>query len=562
MTTEQPLILTNRLYKYIKSSAILGLIHAGVELLTNSHDAYLKSNLLPEYKIDVVVDYKERKMIVYDQAIGLTSEEMVKNFGQVGDYTSEIFARGYFSRGAKDISAIGNVTFVGIKNNKISKVSLHTNDMFYIHSRDLDVTPEDRETYKIVNNGLYVCLDVKDSVTFPSYREMAGISKYFSMRDIFTDKNFNVNIQVLNELGVEIHNDRLQYVQSPIKETLIDQEYSIEGYPGVTAKFKVFLYEEPVTDSDNGSYQEHGIIVASGNAIHEISTLYNDISGHPYIRHIVGRIDCEYINQLMYDFDANPDDILNPFPILDHSRMNGLDRSHPFTKALFRLPRYELKYILQELNNIGLSESNLNNDLSNLFQNVSIFGEGFFKEMLDTIQEYTLAEKSRTVGFLMKKGTKDIISSSSNATYNFKEPSTFIQNPGNITINEPKLHVVFTEKDYMEYPYYIYRIDNLITLEININDFLVSKCVQRDPDTTEIKFTNRSAAEIMLIEIISEALAREAIKSKTGTSRDTQLLAPASSEEVFSELEKLKNILVPKLYTIITVNNMDSISFS
>ena len=53
----------------------------------------------------------------------------------------------------------------------------------------------------------------------------------------------------------------------------------------------------------------------------------------------------------MYDFEANPDDSLNPFPILDHSRLKGLNRSHPFTKALYRLPHNQLKYILQELNN-------------------------------------------------------------------------------------------------------------------------------------------------------------------------------------------------------------------
>ena len=40
----QPLIFTTRLYKYIKSSAVVSVIQACVELITNSDDAYKKQN--------------------------------------------------------------------------------------------------------------------------------------------------------------------------------------------------------------------------------------------------------------------------------------------------------------------------------------------------------------------------------------------------------------------------------------------------------------------------------------------------------------------------------------
>ena len=71
-----PLILTSRLYRYIKSSAIVGIIQAGVELVTNSDDAYKKSNIEGLQHIDVIIDYNNRKFIVYDQAIGLRYDEI------------------------------------------------------------------------------------------------------------------------------------------------------------------------------------------------------------------------------------------------------------------------------------------------------------------------------------------------------------------------------------------------------------------------------------------------------------------------------------------------------
>ena len=171
------LILTNRLYKYIKSSAIVNLIQASVELITNSDDAYRDSGITPPHNIDIILDYKERTLEVYDQALGLDSKSMEKCFGQVGDYTSQITNRGYFSRGAKDITAIGDATFVGIKDDKISKVTLTTNDIFTVVRSDETVTQQDRDKYHIVKNGLSNHLKIKDSIIFPTFDEIKSISK-------------------------------------------------------------------------------------------------------------------------------------------------------------------------------------------------------------------------------------------------------------------------------------------------------------------------------------------------------------------------------------------------
>ena len=558
---EQPLLFTNRLYKYIKASAIVGIIQAGVELVTNADDAYKKKVPADEFNlIDIIVDYNKKELIVYDQAIGLTSQEMLKCFGQVGDYTSTMLSRGYFSRGAKDVSAIGNVTFVAIKNGFLSEVKITTNDMFVTIRSDVPVVQDDRDKTHIVDNGLWVKLNVKDSIAFPSFSEVGKISNYYSMRDIFKSQKNKINIQVINEIDIIMYKGPLVYKDPAVSRVLVDEIYEVDGYPGVTARFRLELLEEAAEIQDYGSYMTHGILVSSGNAIHEVSTLYNDIRNHPYITHIRGRLECDHINKLMYDYDANPDDNVNPFPVLDHSRLNGLDRSHPFTKELFRIPHKQLKYILQDLYSDGVINEDFSENLMSLFNNVELFGSNFFKEMTGSIYDYKTVEKSKLVGYLTKKSSS-IISSTAESKYKFNDPdSLFKEDDSNITKKDPVLSIKFSHKELLTYPYYIYRIDNNIFLEINLNDFLVSKYIKKDENGV-IKMIEKEASGLLLVDIIGEALSREIMKEKFDNDQSVMKTSiDLDIESVFAQLEKTKTLLIPKLYDLIVTKDMSMLN--
>ena len=558
--SEQPLLFTNRLYKYIKASAIVSIVQAGVELVTNADDAYKRKSPPDEFNfINSIVDYKDKQLIVYDQALGLTYEEMEKCFGQVGDYTSTMLSRGYFSRGAKDISAIGNVTFTAIKDGFISEVQITTSDIFVTKRKDVPVTQEDRNVTKIINNGLHVRLNVKPSIVFPSFEEVGKLSNYYSMRDIFKNDKNKINIQVINEGGIILYNGLLKYIDPPIKKVLVDEVYEVEGYPGVTARFVLELLENPVELEEYGSYMTNGILVSSVNAIHEVSTLYNDVRNHPYMSHIRGRLDCDHINKLMYDYDANPDDITNPFPVIDHSRLNGLDRSHPFTKALFRLPHKQLKYILQDLYNDGEFDEDFSDNLMSLFKNVELFGSNFFKEMLDNVYNYRVSDTPKIIGYLKKKAGQ-VLSSSEDSSYKFNEPTNLFEGDGNVVSEDPVLSIKFSHKEFLTYPYYIYRIDNNIFLEINLNDFLVQKYIKKSEEGS-IQMLEKSSAQLLLVDIIGEALAREILKEKY----DKQNFMMKSNTEldvdtVFSQLENIKSVLIPKLYELIISEKLNIIN--
>jgi hypothetical protein len=554
------LILTNRLYKYIKSSAIVNLIQANVELITNSDDAYRDSGLPTPHHMDIVVDYKNRMLKVYDQAIGLDSKCMIKCFGQVGDYTSQIENRGYFSRGAKDITAIGDATFVGIKDGKISEVTLTTTDIFTVIRSDDPVQDSDREKYGITNNGVYNQLKVKDSIVFPEYEEIKNISKYFSLRDIFSNTDNFIKLTLVDENEVVIFSDRLTYTPLKYKEKLIDEEFIVDGYSAIKAKFELYLLEEPLDVVEYGSYMEHGILVSSGNAIHEVSTLYNDIRSHPYIRYIFGRLHCDHINQLMYDFENNPDNVANPHPVIDHSRLNGLDRSHPFTKALYRIPHQQIKYVLQDLYENEVVDSKFSEDISSLFKDIEIFGKDFFREMVQAIYPYKYIDVDKITNYLSRR-VDNIITSDSDSKFDFSNPKSFIKtnNDGKFQSTEPTFNIIFTDKDYLDFCYSIYRIDNKIILEINIKDFYVSKYIKRSLETNEIVFINKIGAQVLLVNIITEAMARESIREKNDNTQSNSNNY-MSSEDIFTEFEKIRSLLLPKIYDIIIKEDLKGIT--
>lgn len=548
MADSNYLTFSNRLYRYIKATAIENIFQAGVELITNSDDAYNNSTLNLQYVIDVKVDYKTRTLTVFDQAIGMDSDNMNACFGQVGSYTASSNSRGYFSRGAKDISAIGFVEYVGIKDNKISKKTLSSDDIFTSVFEDVEVTTEDRQTYDITKNGLWVRLHVNDKITFPSYSEVSTISDYYSLRDIFSDQNKQVIFQIISEEGYIIFNKRLQYTEPEVSKILIDETYKVDGYEGVEATFKLELLTESSDVNANSNFMRNGILIADKNGIHEVTTLYNDIRNHPYVGYIRGRLTCSHINQLMHDYENATNDTKNPFPIINHSRTGGLSRDHPFTKALFRIPHKQLKYVLQDLYHNSLIDQDISQNLLTMFKDIQVFGASFFHEVIDAISGYKTTNISNITGYLNKKSNSVVTNSESESEYDFSKPDHFYKSDNsNIEAQNPEFTITFSDKEFLEYQYYIYRIDSTIHLEINLNDFMVRKYIRKNEDNSELIIFNREGFNLMLVDLLSEAMSRELIKEQS----DSNIKTFKGFDDMFSQFEKTKKVLLPKLYELI-----------
>jgi hypothetical protein len=351
--TKRMILIDPRAYNYMKTSAITNIEDAIVELMTNSDDAYHKGNYeIRKYDIEINYNKTENSsgnLIVRDHAIGLNGDLMEKCFLQVGQFTSDNTSRGFFSRGAKDISSLGDVTFESIKDNKYTKVILDVDSYGSIPYKDIDVTKEIREKLKLPENGLVATINLLDKVTLPSPEAIKiTLPKIVSLRGIFNDSK---NIIMLKTIKNDnINEERLTY-DFPSGQVIMEVDYIVPGYEGAEATFKVLKSTLQFSRPSIRKLQEFGFIIKSERVLHDIDSFDHDLLFDPDAQYFWGFIDCPHINKLMRDFDFNNKTRSNPFPIIDPNRIQGINKTHPFYKALVQLPIKRMKLILEEMDN-------------------------------------------------------------------------------------------------------------------------------------------------------------------------------------------------------------------
>jgi len=366
--------LSERVYKYIRQYAIKSTEDALVELITNSIDAYNKGGITPR---NIDIEYRApNKLIIIDNAIGLTSEELTKNFLQVGEYTNIESSRGFFSRGAKDISAIGNVTFQTIKDGKYSMCYLNSEAYGTVYISDIDATQEKREELSILgnNNGLHVTLELLDSfIIHDPRKESANIRLLAVLRDIMNDKDNNITFAHYHATGNLVFKDTLRYDYPPSTEVL-RMQYTVPDYPDATAEFVINrshrAFDQPIQENKI----EFGFLIKSSATIYESSMIENRFRWSPHVNLIYGYLKCDYIAKLLLDYDKGEQNEKNPSPIIDPSRVNGLNEDHPFVERLLRIPKLRLDKMLRDLNQEVSRSSITLNEVNQLLDELANYG--------------------------------------------------------------------------------------------------------------------------------------------------------------------------------------------
>ena len=216
----KPLNISMRAYSYIKRFAISSLIEALVELITNSDDAYKSSNNFQIIEIEVI---DEKTIKCRDFATGLNSENLEKNFLQVGNYTSIEGNRGFFSRGAKDVSALGDVIFETIKDDKYSSCIIKYNSDAGMLESDISVLDqqEKRIDTGLSNNGLVVTLNLTENNKINDIQKLKlSIEKHYSLRNILSDPDKEL-IFIHNQIS-----ERIQYTY-PKSNEILNMQYKV-----------------------------------------------------------------------------------------------------------------------------------------------------------------------------------------------------------------------------------------------------------------------------------------------------------------------------------------------
>ena len=351
---------TERAFSQDAQEAMGGDIYrAFAELITNSDDSYArltKSKGRPvKGSILVEVEHRKRKnwkIIIRDRAEGMTTKEMQAKLTVLGQRTSGFatgeHVRGLLGRGGKDVAAFGTVTWECIGDDRYHRLELEPTGRWKLF-KPRRVDGKVRKGLGIPRgNGTVVTVDVDRRFRCPRHGTLCGrLPRHYSLRDIMSDAGRKILLVNLNEKGHK--GDKLQY-RYPSGELKVDEEMAIPGYPGVTARLRIWRHGTRFDEEKRSPFRENGILVRSRRAIHQI-TLFG-LESDPYSEWFFGKLDCPYIDTLVNEYDERyaareRDPVSNPSRLISRRR-EGLATDHPFTRALFEAGRERLKILVEE----------------------------------------------------------------------------------------------------------------------------------------------------------------------------------------------------------------------
>ena len=368
--------LTERAYRYIRQFTIKNASDALIELITNCNDAYniAEQTSVINTRLFEIEYHAPDVLLMRDQALGLSADDLQKCFLQIGNFTSDNNSRGFFSRGAKDISAIGDITFSTVYNNKFSQCYLNTDAYGNILISDVDATEEIRSKYKIAGNGLEVKINLLPNQQGINIQTLySSICKLAVLRDIVSNDKNVIMLRQYDNTNSLTFEQRITYTK-PSGIVLLDVTYEVKDYDGALARLVIYKADNMIQQPRIDSEMEFGFLIKDCTSIYEISTFDKRFRWDPYMPYLYGFLYCDKIHELLIDYDKNGVSPMNPFPIVDPSRLTGLNEAHPFIINLFSIPLVRLDNILRELNKSISEKSITMTEIDDILDELAKFG--------------------------------------------------------------------------------------------------------------------------------------------------------------------------------------------
>ena len=335
--------------------SIADVYDAITELVTNSDDRYQILGTSGRIEIDVERRRGDSRgtLKVRDFADGMTSEVMRRKLSRMGERISGLekglAVRGTNSRGAKDVAALGDVTFESIAaDGRYHRFDISAYFDWTAHDPE-PVTDEVRTRLGIpTGTGTVVTIDLDKNQRSPQHETLRErLSRLVPLRDILNNPKRTV---VLHDLNRD-RTDQLQPLALPGNER-VSETFPVPGYPRLTAKLIIKRAQRPF-ERDNPRFRLGGILVKSKHAIHESSLFDSSLENDVHAQWFFGKLVCEGIDDLWNDYDERFEkkeafDPANPKPVIDPSRKTGLTRDHPFVESLVREVLKRLRPLVEE----------------------------------------------------------------------------------------------------------------------------------------------------------------------------------------------------------------------
>jgi len=353
--------ITLRHFDFSRQLAVKDIYDALVELITNSDDSYHRlynKQLRNEDGGSILIEIcKQRKgegsfIIIHDKAEGMTLETMSEKFSEVGGRRNEDGDRGFMGRGAKDCTVLGGMIIESIKEGKYYKCELTTKPQFIPWENGKSVNKEIRKRLGIERgNGTVIKLQIESQHRIPHVETiMRDLPWHYALRDILSEHS-PTKLLIRNLNHPEMKTEKILYRQ-PVAELVCNDSFIVPSYPGVKAELKIWKTNEPFEDPI-GRFRRSGLLIKSGRAIHECTLLYQGLEKEPYAKRYFGKLECYFIDQLLYDYDKRRDNNEphppeNPSLLIDPNRQGGLRKDHPFTEALFKIPSERLRQLIEK----------------------------------------------------------------------------------------------------------------------------------------------------------------------------------------------------------------------
>ncbi|MCZ0936862.1 MAG: hypothetical protein OXJ54_17005 [Gemmatimonadetes bacterium] len=335
--------------------AIRDVYDAIVELVTNSDDRYQILGTKGRVEIELGRRGKGQPSIlrVRDFADGMTTGQMNLKLGRIGGRVSGMeegkSVRGTNSRGAKDIAALGTVTFESIAGDG----RLHTCRIFsnleYEAEDSHEVSAEVRKGLGIgQGTGTVVTIEVERSHRIPKIDTLVPtVARLVRLRDIVWQEQTTLVVR-----GLKGDGDRTVGLRRPAGKKRISKTFAVPGYPGAKAKLIVYRARKRFR-AEPSRLRLGGILVKSRHAIHEATLFDRGLEWDSHAHWFFGRLTCEAIDDLWNEYDerqarGEPHPPENPVPILDPSRKTGLTPDHPFVEALYKKALAMLRPLVEE----------------------------------------------------------------------------------------------------------------------------------------------------------------------------------------------------------------------